>query len=106
MKKLFYLTVGAVLGAALAGVTHTKAEQPKEIHILNDLEYANYRTLGYKIEIIEAYNVYYKEVETLLDTISIHYNWYDDEPMGYYLARERVDSLWSLEDDDDPIINK
>ena len=102
MKKLFYLTVGAVLGAALAGVAHTKAEQ----HILNDLEYANYNTLGYKIEIIEAYNVYYKEVETLLDTISIHYNWYDDEPMGYYLARERVDSLWSLEDDDDPIINK
>lgn len=105
MKKLTNLAMGVVLGATLIGLwSLTKNETVT--YKLSDVEYANYNTLDYKIEIIEAYNVYYKEVETLLDTISLHYNWYDDEPMGYYLARERVDSLWSLEDDDDPIINK
>lgn len=98
MKKLFYLTVGAVLGAALAGVTHTKAEQNKEVHILNEVEYANYRTLDYKIQMIEAYNTYYKEVEKLLTEISLHYNWYDDEPSSYYDARDELEYLWSLED--------
>lgn len=103
MKKLFYLTVGAVLGAALAGVTHTKAEQ----HILNDLEYANYNTLDYKIEIIEAYNAYYKEVESVLDTLNLEYDWVDSyDFQSYYESRDKLNYLWSLEDDDDPIINK
>lgn len=102
MKKLFYLTVGAVLGAALAGVAHTKAEQ----HILNDLEYANYNTLDYKIQIIEAYNEYYKATETLLDSIHNHYNWLDEAPVEYYTARDKLEYLWSLEDDDNPYVNK
>ena len=102
MKKLFYLTVGAVLGAALAGVTHTKAE-----HVLNDLEYANYNTLGYKIEIIEAYNAYYKEVESVLDTLNLEYDWVDSyDFQSYYESRDKLNYLWSLEDDDDPTINK
>lgn len=101
MKKLFYLTVGAVLGAALAGVAHTKAE-----HVLNDLEYANYNTLSYKIEIIEAYNEYYRVTETMLDSISIKYDWVDEAPSEYYDARDRLDYLWSLEDDGDPTTNK
>lgn len=101
MKKLFYLTVGAVLGAALAGVAHTKAE-----HKLNDLEYANYNTLDYKIEIIEAYNEYYRVTETMLDSISVKYDWVDEAPSEYYDARDRLDYLWSLEDDNDHNVNK
>lgn len=101
MKKLFYLTVGAVLGAALAGVAHTKAE-----HVLNDLEYANYNTLDYKIELIEAYNEYYRVTETMLDSISVKYDWVDEAPSEYYDARDKLDYLWSLEDDNDHNVNK
>lgn len=102
MNKLFTFAAGIVLGIVLAGVTHTKAE-----HVLNDLEYANYNTLDYKIEIIEAYNAYYKEVESVLDTLNLEYDWVDSyDFQSYYESRDKLNYLWSLEDDDDPIINK
>lgn len=106
MNKLFTFTAGVVLGIVLAGASHTKAEKNEEIHILNDVEYANYRTLDYKIQMIEAYSTYYQEVEKLLTEISIYYNWYDDEPSAYYEARDKLEYLWSLEDDDNPYVNK
>lgn len=102
MNKLFTFAAGIVLGIVLAGVAHTKAEQ----HILNDLEYANYNTLDYKIEIIEAYNEYYRVTETMLDSISVKYDWVDEAPGEYYDARDKLDYLWSLEDDDNPYVNK
>lgn len=102
MNKLFTFTVGTILGMVLTGVAHTKAEQ----HVLNDLEYANYGTLEYKTQIIEAYNNYYRVTETMLDSISVKYDWVDEAPSEYYDARDRLDYLWSLEDDDNPTINK
>jgi hypothetical protein len=101
MNKLFTFAAGIVLGIVLAGVAHTKAE-----HKLNDLEYANYKTLDYKIQIIEAYNEYYEVTENMLDSISVKYDWVDEAPSEYYDARDRLDYLWSLEDDDDPYVNK
>lgn len=101
MNKVFTFTAGIVLGIVLAGVAHTKAE-----HKLNDLEYANYNTLDYKIEIIEAYNEYYRVTETMLDSISVKYDWVDEAPGEYYDARDKLDYLWSLEDDDNPYVNK
>lgn len=105
MKKLTNLAMGVVLGATLIGLwSLTKNETVT--YKLSNVEYANYSTLDYKIEVIEAYNEYYKQVETMLDSISIHYNWADEAPSSYYDARDRLEYLWSLEDDDDPIINK
>lgn len=106
MNKLFTFAAGIVLGIVLAGVAHTKAEKKEEVHVLNGLEYANYRTLEYKIQIIEAYNEYYRVTETMLDSISVKYDWVDEAPSEYYDARDKLDYLWSLEDDDDPTINK
>jgi hypothetical protein len=106
MNKLFTFTAGIVLGIVLAGVAHTKAEKNEEMYILDELEYANYKTLDYKIQIIEAYNEYYKVTENMLDSISVKYDWVDEAPSEYYDARDKLDYLWSLEDDDDPTINK
>lgn len=106
MNKVFTFTAGIVLGIVLAGVAHTKAEQKEEVHVLNGLDYANYRTLEYKIQIIEAYNEYYRVTETMLDSISVKYDWVDEAPSEYYDARDKLDYLWSLEDDDNPTINK
>lgn len=106
MNKLFTFTVGTILGIVLAGVAHTKAEQNEEMYILDELEYANYKTLDYKIQIIEAYTEYYKVTETMLDSISVKYDWVDEAPGEYYDARDKLDYLWSLEDDDDPNVNK
>lgn len=107
MNKLFMFTAGTILGIVLAGVAHTKAEQQEEVHVLNGLEYANYKTLEYKIQIIEAYNAYYKEVESVLDTLNLEYDWVDSyDFQSYYESRDKLNYLWSLEDDCDPNVNK
>lgn len=100
MNKLFTFAAGIVLGIVLAGSNHTKAEKNEEMYILDELEYANYNTLDYKIQIIEAYNEYYRVTENMLDSISIKYDWVDEAPSEYYDARDKLDYLWSLEDDD------
>lgn len=66
---------------------------------LTDLEYANYRTLDYKIKVIDAYTNYYNACEAYLDEISE----YEDIASGsdthceYLDSREVLDSLINLE---------
>lgn len=56
-------------------------------HILNSLEYANFKTLDYKIELIKAYQEYHAVTKQLI---------MDNPPV--VKAEQKVDSLENLED--------
>lgn len=70
----------------------------------SSIEKANYNTLPYKIELIEAYNSYNKDCETLLDSIASKDNSFMDTTgetdtyCNYMKSREKLDSLINLED--------
>lgn len=86
MKKTFFLCSLATIVAFAAGL---KVGQP------NDLQVANYNTLPYKVELIKAYDAYYKHTEELLDTLNSEYNWVDAfDPCDYYESRTKLDSLF------------
>lgn len=90
MKKTVLLCSCAAIVAFTAGF---KAGQP------NNLQVANYNTLPYKIDLIKAYDGYYKANEALLDTLDNHYNWVDAfDPYDYYEAKSKLDSLLWIED--------
>ena len=85
MKKTNLLCSLAAIVAFVAGL---KVDQP------NDLQVANYNTLPYKIELIEAYDAYNKATEELLDTLDNQYDWVDAfDPYDYYESRAKLDSL-------------
>ena len=85
MKKTILLCSLAAIVAFVAGL---KVGQP------NDLQVANYNTLPYKIELIEAYDAYNKATEELLDTLDNQYDWVDTfDPYDYYESRAKLDSL-------------
>ena len=85
MKKTICLCSLAAIVAFVAGL---KVGQP------NDLQVANYNTLPYKIELIEAYDAYNKATEELLDTLDNQYDWVDAfDPYDYYESRAKLDSL-------------
>ena len=89
MKKTVLLCCCAAIVAFVAGF---KAGQP------NNLQVANYNTLPYKIDLIKAYDGYYKANEALLDTLDNHYDWVDTfDPYDYYEAKSKLDSLLNLE---------
>ena len=89
MKKTVLLCSCAAIVAFVAGF---KAGQP------NNLQVANYNTLPYKIDLIKAYDGYYKANEALLDTLDNHYDWVDAfDPCDYYEAKSKLDSLLNLE---------
>lgn len=82
--------LGAIIGFALTIYLNP--------HNLSDLEYCNYHTLEYKMELIEYYNDYYYEVESVLDALDESYDWTDSHDFKkYYEARERLDSVFALE---------
>lgn len=82
------------LMGAISGATPAKSAR-----VLNDVEEANYLTLGYKIELIRAYNCYYIATEQLLDDLEARYNWVDGEdPQQYYEARDTLTKVISKED--------
>lgn len=89
MKKIVLLCSCAAIVAFAAGF---KVGQP------NNLQVANYNTLPYKIDLIKAYDGYYKANEALLDTLDNHYDWVDAfDPYDYYEAKSKLDSLLNLE---------
>lgn len=90
MKKTFFLCSLATIVAFVAGL---KVGQP------NDLQVANYNTLPYKVELIKAYDAYYKHTEELLDTLNSECDWVDAfDPYDYYESRAKLDSLLLKED--------
>ena len=85
MKKTICLCSLVAIASFVAGL---KVGQP------NDLQVANYNTLPYKIELIEAYDAYNKATEELLDTLNNQYDWVDAfDPYDYYESRAKLDSL-------------
>lgn len=51
-------------------------------------------TVKYQSNLIEAYDVYNKTTEELLDTLDAHYDWVDAfDPYDYYESRAKLDSL-------------
>lgn len=85
MKKTTCLCSLVAIASFVAGL---KVGQP------NDLQVANYNTLPYKIELIEAYDTYNKATEELLDTLDNQYDWVDAfDPYNYYESRAKLDSL-------------
>lgn len=85
MKKTVLLCCCAAIVTFVAGF---KAGQP------NNLQVANYNTLPYKIDLIKAYDGYYKATEELLDTLDNHYDWVDAfDPYDYYESKAKLDSL-------------
>ena len=86
MKKTACLCSLVAIASFVAGL---KVGQP------NDLQVANYNTLPYKIELIEAYDAYNKATEELLDTLDNQYDWVDAfDPYDYYESRAKLDSLF------------
>ena len=89
MKNLLYICVCSLCffaGAWMANTRHEKVE--------NLMAYGN----DFNRELICAYESYYNATESFLDTLEVHYNWvdaYDYEP--YYMAIERLDSLYGTE---------
>ena len=86
------LCLWAFLIGALAWDRHNK--------YLSDLELANYNTLKYKIELIRAYQQYYKSTESLLDSMYINENaniLTQSVGLKYLESKSTVDSLVNLE---------
>ena len=51
-------------------------------------------TVKYQSNLIEAYDVYNKTTEELLDTLDAHYDCVDAfDPYDYYESRAKLDSL-------------
>lgn len=51
-------------------------------HILNDLEYANYKTLEYKENLCNAYYNYFNNAESMLDSVKIEDSPYIETDKG------------------------
>lgn len=51
-------------------------------HILNDLEYANYKTLEYKENLCNAYYSYFNNAEAMLDSVKIEDSPYIETDKG------------------------
>lgn len=51
-------------------------------HILNDLEYANYKTLEYKENLCNAYYNYFNNAEAMLDSVKIEDSPYIETDKG------------------------
>lgn len=96
MKNVKYFLAGlamGMLGGAIAGTAIYFSE-----HRLNSLEYANYKTLDYKCEIIDAYERYYNATECVLDTLDAKHDWVDKyDFQEYYASKMQLDSLYNLE---------
>lgn len=52
----------------------------------------------FKRELIDAYDIYNKGAEELLDSLDAHYNWIDGfDNIDYYRGRALVDSLYATQ---------
>lgn len=87
-----YLIMGIVLGIML---THGF----KSAHTLNSIEYANYKTLEYKVELIEAYQEYYNNTEKYLDELNTYIDISNgsDIECNYQESKDKVKYLQNLE---------
>ena len=92
-----YLLVGLFIGLLVSTIAGTAIYFSERS--LNCVEYANYNTLDYKCEIIDAYEKYYNETESILDTLDTKHDWVNKYNFQeYYVSKERLDSLYNLED--------
>lgn len=68
-------------------------------HIINDLEYANYKTLEYKENLLKAYYEYYNSAEAMFDILQIEDSPIieTDEGSKYLKANQVVKSLQDKE---------
>lgn len=66
---------------------------------LTDLEYCNYKTLPYKIELIEAYHDYKNATEAFIDEIDKYYDTMSGSDVNceYLQCKQKLDSLINLE---------
>ena len=64
-------------------------------HIISDLEYANYKTLDYKENLLKAYYEYYNSAEAMFDILQIENSPIieTDEGSEYLKANQTVKSL-------------
>lgn len=92
-----------VIGSFNLGCYYNKTHPTKQVQTDSiALKEANYRTLPYKVQLIRAYNNYYKGAEEVMDLLQQQYiNGSIDSTAAYahYLkARVKLDSLCNLEE--------
>lgn len=99
MKKYSIVVIISIIIGIITGYALLKKAAE-----LDNLERANYNTLPYKIEVIQAYNDYYNQCEALLDSIN---SWDEsfmdtivetDAYFEYEVAKSRVKFLNNMED--------
>ncbi len=87
MKKTTLLAVLTAIAAFTAGYFTC-------LKVNTDSVEAHY----FKLELIEAYDIYNKHTEDLLDTLNTHYDWVDAfDPYEYYESRAKLDSLFDTQ---------
>lgn len=72
-------------------------------HIINDLEYANYKTLEYKESLCNAYYNYFNNAEAMLDSVKIEDSPYIETDKGseYLNSVKAVKDLQNQEENCD-----
>lgn len=100
MKKTIKTTAILIITFIMGLIIGLNSIMSKHVHALNDIEYANYKTLTYKIALINAlkdyyvcaHNIYTTKVDSTGDTFDC-----TDQGVEYWNAWDRVDSLLNLE---------
>ena len=83
IPKLLYTTCGSVI-ITIAAITV----------ILIGFIYISYTVEQCEnMELLKAYNDYYKATESLLDTLNTEYNWVDSFDSDYYDCKDKLDKL-------------
>lgn len=96
MEKVFNIKVLGYVFAFFAGVLSVYVMIGlNKSHIISDLEYANYKTLDYKENLLKAYYEYYNSAEAMFDMIQIEDSHIFETDMGseYLKANQVVKSL-------------
>ena len=72
-------------------------------HIISETEYANYKTLEYKENLLNAYYNYFNNAEALLDSVKIEDSPYIETDKGseYLNSVKAVKELWDQEENCD-----
>jgi len=95
MKKIIIaVIITAIISSALTIVAENN------LHTLTDIEYINYKTLPYKVELIKAYEDYYQANEAWLDELEDDYGDLmsgSDANADYLEYKVTLDSLRNLE---------
>lgn len=96
MEKVFNIKVLGYIFAFFAGVLSVYVMIGlNKSHIISDLEYANYKTLDYKENLLNAYYKYYNSAEAMFDILQIEDSPIieTDEGSKYLKANQVVKSL-------------